>query len=245
MLYPDLYESVVEPKNKLEETLYKCDSSKEASVVALVSKMFAVPVEELPENKKRPVTAEELRERGRAAREARKAAETNGEASTTDLNSVPVSTDSNSPNAPLDAANPSQLDAEKSTADLGIQTGETLLGFARIYSGTIVQGSSIYCVLPKYDNSLEPSHPRNQPHVVTATVERLYTMMGRELAEVREVHAGNVFAIKGLEGKVWRNATICAPASGGVSEGSDLKRDEACLLNLGGSLRTVSSSDFC
>ena len=61
MLYPDIYESTIEPKNKLEETLYKCDSSKDSSVVALVSKMFAVSADELPENKKKTVSAEELR----------------------------------------------------------------------------------------------------------------------------------------------------------------------------------------
>ncbi|KAK7682408.1 hypothetical protein QCA50_014613 [Cerrena zonata] len=241
MLYPDLYEPTVEPKNKLEETLYKCDSSKEASVVALVSKMFAVPVEDLPENKKKPVTAEELRERGRAAREARKATEANGEAPPTNLNSVPVATDSSSSPTPIaEAPTSTQNDVEKSAADLGIQSGETLLGFARIYSGTIAQGSTIYCVLPKYNNALEPSDPRNQPHVVATTVERLYTMMGRELVEVQEVYAGNVFAIKGLEGKVWRNATICAPAGGVVGKISGLEKDKACLLNLGGSLRTAA-----
>ncbi|CAL1713367.1 unnamed protein product [Somion occarium] len=241
MLYPDIYETTIEPKNKLEENLFACDDRPEAYVVALVSKMFAVPVEELPENKKRPVTAEELRERGRTAREARKAAETNGDA---DLNIVPVPL-SSEPDGTASPAQPSETAAELKqggenvAAELGIQTGETLLGFARIYSGTIARGSTIYCVLPKYNNTLPPSHPRNQSHIVTAKAERLYTMMGRELVEVQEVRAGNVFAIKGLEGKVWRNATLCAPRSVGV-QGPDLERDKECLVNLGGALRTAA-----
>jgi ribosome assembly protein 1 len=51
-------------------------------------------------------------------------------------------------------------------------------------------------------------------------VEALYTMMGRELVPVNEVLAGNVFAIAGLEGKVWRNATLCSPGAGGVGKES-------------------------
>ena len=73
MLYPDLYESTVEPKNKLEEDLYSCNAGASGSVTALISKMFAVPQDELPENKKKPATAEELRAKAKAAREARQA----------------------------------------------------------------------------------------------------------------------------------------------------------------------------
>ena len=171
----------------------------EANVVALVSKMFAVPDSDLPENKKQPVTAEELRNRAKALREAKRLAEEQGEASISSRNS---------PTPPEPEAAP--------TATNG--PGETLLGFARIYSGTIVEGAKVYCVLPKYNHSLGPLHPRNQEHLTTASVERLYTMMGRELVQVSSVHAGNVFAVKGLEGKVWRNATLCAPNQSGIGD---------------------------
>ncbi|KAI0072035.1 translation elongation factor 2 [Panus rudis PR-1116 ss-1] len=224
MLYPDLYEPTIEPKNNLEKALYTCDAHPDAPVVALVSKMFAVPISELPENKKRPISAEEMRERGRAARESRK-----------------VATDGSVAQPPQDpVANTDKVleDGEQAIGSLA-EDGETLLGFARIYSGKIVTGTDIYCVLPKYNNALEPSHAKNSQNIVTATVETLYIMMGRELVEVQEVHAGNVFAIKGLQGKVWRNATLCAPNSAGIKS-ADLAADKDCLLNLGGALRAAA-----
>jgi ribosome assembly protein 1 len=60
-------------------------------------------------------------------------------------------------------------------------------------------------------------------------------MMGRELLPVEEVLAGNVFAIGGLHGQVWRTATLC---SGGVLERGVVDLEQAnemgALINLGG-----------
>ena len=223
MLYPDIYESTVEPKNKMEENLYFCDAQPDAYVVALVSKMFAVPAKELPSNKKKPLTADGMRARARAAREARAA---QPEASSTPLESTleQMSVDDKEPEATGEP----------------VEADETLLGFARIYSGTIRMGTTICCVLPKYNSTLEPTHPRNAPHVVTTKVEALYVMMGRELVPVDHVKAGNVFAVQGLEGKVWRSATLCAPGEQGMPEGADLGQVKDCLLNLGGVIRYVS-----
>ena len=117
--------------------------------------------------------------------------------------------------------------------------GETLLGFARIYSGTIRVGTNVICVLPKYNRALGPMHPANAQHLVKAPIEQLYTMMGRELVPVESVPAGNVFAVRGLEGKVWRNATLCAPATGGVRAES-ISAHQECLVNMAGILRYVS-----
>lgn len=225
MLYPDLHEPTVVPKNQLEKSLYSCDSRSEANVVALVSKMFAVPDSDLPENKKQALTAEELRARAKALREAKKLAEEQGDAANSASPSV----------TPAEPTSASPGDTREETAG----PGENLLGFARIYSGTIVEGAKVFCVLPKYNHLLGPAHPRNQEHLVTATIERLYTMMGRELVRVPSVCAGNVFAIKGLEGKVWRNATICSPNQSGVGDAPDVDLLKECLVNLGGVSRMV------
>lgn len=229
MLYPDLYEPTVEARNKLEEGLYSCDDGADAAVIALVSKMFAVPESELPQNKKQPVTAEELRRKAKAAREARQAAGDEVAAATESLASVSVDSSSTTPTN----------GKESDVAAAPKEARECLLGFARIYSGTIKTGTSIYCVLPKYNHALGPSHPRNAGNLATATVENLYVMMGRELVEVSQVTAGNVFAIRGLEGKVWRNATLCAPSSAGL--GDSLLSDDlnGFLLNFGGVIRMV------
>ncbi|KAH9841508.1 P-loop containing nucleoside triphosphate hydrolase protein [Rhodofomes roseus] len=230
MLYPDLYESTIAPKNKIEENLYSCNASPDACVVALVSKMFAIPAKELPGNKKKPLTAEDMRARARAAREARAA-----QAAAMDGDTAPTETSS----TPLETALEEMAVDDKEPNGTGepVEADETLLGFARIYSGTIRTGTTICCILPKYDSALEPTHPRNATHVATTKVEALYVMMGRELVPVDHVQAGNVFAVQGLEGKVWRSATLCAPGEQGLSEGADLGQVKDCLLNLGGVIR--------
>jgi ribosome assembly protein 1 len=221
ILYPDLVEPTIEPKNKLERDLVTCNASLDAFVMVYVSKMFAVPVKELPENKKKPLTAEEMRSRAREAREGR-TTETPG----IEIDQTPQESEAPSPG-------PEEIQKEQE---------DVILGFARIYSGTIRVGTTIRCILPKYNNAFPSNHPRNISYMLTAMVEGLYTMMGRELVPVDSVPAGNVFAIKGLEGKVMRSATLCAPEAVGIGSGdqaSDLSAD--CLLNLGGISRTVRS----
>ncbi|KAG6910698.1 hypothetical protein DXG01_008742 [Tephrocybe rancida] len=228
MLYPDLYESTVEPKNKLEEDLFSSNSSSDACVTAYVSKMFAVPAKDLPENKKKPITAEEMRVKAREAREARAAAEEAAKAGeqTEQQTSVAIPY---TPPPPPPADEPIKLEP--------VGDAEVVLGFARLYSGTLRTGTKVYGLLPKYSTASEPTHPANVKNLVTATVEGLYVMMGRELVPVDFVRAGNIFAVKGLEGKVWRSATLCAPGEGGIGE--VLEDDGSCLINLGGVNRAV------
>ncbi|KDQ62198.1 hypothetical protein JAAARDRAFT_203395 [Jaapia argillacea MUCL 33604] len=215
MLYPDLHEDTVKPKDALEESLFACDSSPTASIAAYVSKMFAVSDKELPENKKKPITAEEMRSRAKLARETRETASS-------------AQADEQTTSTPLVSSN-----GEAAKAEIE-EDGETLLGFARIYSGTIRTGTTIYCILPKYDNTMPPTHPRNSSHVVAATVEGLYVMMGRELVAVDSVRAGNVFAIRGLEGKVYRNATLCAAGVSSTNSETNGNASRESFINLGG-----------
>jgi ribosome assembly protein 1 len=225
MLYPDLYEATVDPKNKLEEDLFASKSGPDACVTAYVSKMFAVSVKDLPENKKKPITAEEMRAKAREARAAREAAATSEEVVD------PVST-TITDYAPIVTTETAELKED------AVEDAEIILGFARLYSGTIRMGTTMYGVLPKYKATMKPTHPRNAKYLVTATVEGLYVMMGRELVAVDSVSAGNIFAIKGLEGKVWRSATLCAPGELGIQPDSDGDL-RAFLINLGGVHRAV------
>lgn len=222
MLHPDQSESHVDPKSKLERDLYSCDASEDAHVVAYVSKMFAVPTAQLPEHKKQTLSVDEVRAR---AREARIKAGDSREPSR-------AATPSPVPGQP-----PSE--SENMTGEiLGDQqegVSETLLGFARLYSGVIRVGSTVACVLPKYDNAVEPTHAHNKSHVVNATVGALYTMMGRDLVAVESVSAGNIFAIRGLQGSIWRSATICAPSAAGLQG----EHSQGWMTNLGGVNRQV------
>lgn len=216
MLYPDLYETTLQPKNKTEEDLYASKFAPEACVIAYVSKMFAVNAKDLPENKKKPLTADEMRMRSQEAREAREVEPLVNELSTLSI-----------ADAPDDAPGPNH------------RNEEVLLGFARIYSGTIRVGSSIYAVLPKYNTGLGPTQSSNAKYLLIANVEALYVMMGRELIPVQQVRAGNIFAIKGLESKVWRSATLCSPEEYGIGKDPDPVRQKDCLINLGAVNRTV------
>ncbi|KAH9065387.1 P-loop containing nucleoside triphosphate hydrolase protein [Lactarius vividus] len=213
MLHPDEPGAHAIPNSKLEMDLYSCDASESARVVAYVSKMFAVPTAQLPEHKKRALTVDEVRA---SAREARIKAEGSRERSRVGSPS-PVS------GTPLETPTGEGPDGLK-------EESETLLGFARLYSGVIHIGSTVSCVLPKYDNAYEPAHPRNKAYIVRATVSALYTMMGRDLVAVDSVSAGNIFAIRGLKGSVWRSATLCVPSSE-VTQGEDV---ENWIINLGG-----------
>ncbi|KAI0269862.1 P-loop containing nucleoside triphosphate hydrolase protein [Gloeopeniophorella convolvens] len=214
MLYPELFDAQVEPKNKLEKDLYSCDAGEDARIVAYVSKMFAVPTVQLPENKKPTLSVDERRAR---AKEARLKAEESREQSRAGTPSL----------AP--AVTPSEHPAQDDSLDGLKEADETLLGFARLYSGIIRVGSTVACILPKYNNDLAPTHLRNKAHVINTTVEALYTMMGRDLVAVDSVSAGNIFAIRGLEGSVWRCATICAPSAAGVQG----EHAEDWMINLG------------
>ncbi|KAL4080963.1 P-loop containing nucleoside triphosphate hydrolase protein [Scleroderma citrinum] len=215
MLYSDVFEQEIKPKNKLERDLFTSDSDVGANMVAYVSKMFAVPRKELPKNKTRPLTADEMRRRGGDVRDA--------------IKEVP---------APHEVALPiPETPQEPSEQDP--HTDEVILGFARLYSGTIKVGTQIYCVLPKYNASLSPSHPGNVNNLISAEVEGLYIMMGWELLPVESVRTGNTFAIRGLAGKVWRHATLCAPAAAGIPHGSSTQQNQGCLVNLGGANRTA------
>jgi ribosome assembly protein 1 len=219
MLYPDLYETTLQPKNKLEEDLYASKFAPEACVIAYVSKMFAVNANDLPENKKKPLTTDEMRMKSREAREAREA-----EPIANELSTLSIVDD-----APDDAPDPNK---------------EVLLGFARLYSGTIRVGSSVYAVLPKYNTGLGPTQSSNAKYLLKADVEALYVMMGRELIPVQQVRAGNIFAIKGLESKVWRSATLCSPEENGIAKDLDSVRQKDCLVNLGAVNRTVYFSSI-
>ncbi|GAA5924993.1 GTPase RIA1 [Sporobolomyces koalae] len=231
MLHPELghLDDNVEAKTKLEADLYSGNLADDALQVAYVSKMFAVKVEDLPENQRKVLTADDLRARAKAVKEAREKREREGQ--TADSDGVARESLAPATEGQVEADKP---DAEEAEADKETKQ-DALIGFARLYSGTISLGQSLYAVLPKYNSELPPSHPQNVKHLSTIKVEQLYMMMGRELLAVKEVQAGNLFAIGGLEGIVLRNATLCGIGKGKeTKEGKERDEDRECLVNLAG-----------
>ncbi|KAK6536501.1 Elongation factor-like GTPase 1, variant 2 [Arthrobotrys megalospora] len=206
-----------EIKNAMENL-----NTSDESIVAYVSKMISVPEKDLPRNQREKLTAEQLRELGRIKRQEMARALAAAAASETASVGGESTADSELEKVVVNLRD-SNLEAIESNTGSGTpeSTGENgtpvdpdkehLIGFARLYSGTISVGQTLHVLGPKYD----PRHP--DQHVSSITVTDLYLMMGRELVSLEKVPAGNVFGIGGLEGKVLKNATLCSTITGGVN----------------------------
>lgn len=216
MLYPNIHRKdndPLEPTNDVEKALYSCDTSEDAPVVAYVSKMFAVPVELLPEHRRKQMTAEEMRERGKQQRE---------------LRAAHALLDKSGEGIPLNQEDMTALAEE--AEQLEQQTveelkGESLIGFARLYSGSIRVGQKLYVMGPKYD----PKYPKK--HISEITVQSLYLIMGRDLESLDEVCAGNVFGIGGLEGHILKNGTL-ASTTENVKNMAGVKMDSSPIVRV-------------
>jgi ribosome assembly protein 1 len=187
----------------LREAMVKSKSSKNDPVVVYVSKMVSIPESELPENKRRggTLSPEEAREMGR-----RKRAEI-ARAQALEANGAPDSI-----NGLTDALGGASLE------EVNVEEGkepdrEQLIGFARIFSGTLSIGDSIYVLPPKFT----PANPHNHPEPQKVTVTALYLLMGRGLEPLASVPAGVVFGIGGLEGHVLKTGTLCSQLEGSIN----------------------------
>ncbi|KAI2639471.1 P-loop containing nucleoside triphosphate hydrolase protein [Hypomontagnella submonticulosa] len=184
----------------VRDAMVNFKTSKSDPVVAYVSKMVSIPESELPENKRRTgqLSAEEARELARKKRAelARaQAAEGNG---VDDLTTA------------LDSANLD--DFTPNTEEKKIDP-EHLIGFARMYSGTLSVGDSLYVLPPKFS----PANPHAAPEPQKVTVTALYMLMGRNLEALNSVPAGVVFGIGGLDGHILKSGTLCSQLEGSVN----------------------------
>jgi ribosome assembly protein 1 len=175
-------------------------SGESEPVVAYVSKMVAIPESELHSNTARTgsgMSAEEAREMARRKRAefAKAQAESNGDSSHI---SNALS------NAHIEDYSPQEEDAEDP---------EHLIGFARLYSGTLSVGDSVYVLNPKFS----PEHPHASPEPQNITVTALYLLMGRSLQQLTSVPAGVVFGIAGLGGYILKTGTLCSQLEGSVN----------------------------
>lgn len=94
---------------------------------------------------------------------------------------------------------------------------EIIIGFARVFSGSIKPGDDLFVLGPKYDPCHAPESVdadktlkdlESHQHVTRVTLKRIFTLMGRELEEVDEAFAGNVVGLSHLENHVLRSATL-------------------------------------
>ncbi|KAH6893474.1 P-loop containing nucleoside triphosphate hydrolase protein [Thelonectria olida] len=187
----------------IKDAMVSFKHGKTDPVVAYVSKMVSVPESELPENKRRPgaqMSGEEARDLARKKRaealRAQAAVSENGGLDSTATALESISIDDFAP------------ELEEKTAD-----PEHLIGFARIYSGTLTVGDKLYVIPPKWS----PAEPNAAPEPQEVTVTALYMLMGRNLESLESVPAGVVFGIGGLEGKILKSGTLCSQLPGAVN----------------------------
>ncbi|KAG5981077.1 hypothetical protein E4U55_003327 [Claviceps digitariae] len=187
----------------IKEAMVTFKHAKSDPVVAYVSKMVSVPESELPENKRKPgsqMSGEEARELARKKRaEAVRAAAQDASKST--VGGITEAFENTHMN-----------DVDVVQEDQKVDP-EHLIGFARIYSGTLSVGDSLYVVPPKWS----PADPTVGPQPQAVTVTALYMLMGRNLESLDSVPAGVVFGIGGLEGKILKSGTLCSKLEGAVN----------------------------
>ncbi|TRX88615.1 hypothetical protein FHL15_010474 [Xylaria flabelliformis] len=184
----------------VKDAMVNFKSSKSDPVVAYVSKMVSIPESELPENKRRPgqLSADEARELARRKRAEFARAQ---QAESGGMNDVGAALDNISLD---DFVRP----VEEKQAEV-----EHLIGFARIYSGTLSVGDTLYVLAPKFS----PANPHAAPEPQKVTVTSLYMLMGRNLESLNSVPAGVVFGIGGLEGHILKSGTLCSQLEGSVN----------------------------
>lgn len=193
--------------SSVRESMQSLSKERTQPLVAFVSKMVAVPEKDLPENKAKSgktLTADEARELGRKKRAefARAQAAANEEHPDVAelreaLSSTPIGQDG----------------SEEPRLEEEIQAGEKLIGFARLFSGTLEVGDEVYVLSPKFS----PTNPHASPEPQKVTITALYMLMGREMEPLTSVPPGVVFGIAGLEGHVMKSGTLCSQLEGAVN----------------------------
>ena len=193
----------------IRDAMINIKTTKDDPVVAYVSKMVAIRESEMPHNKRKgggALTGEEVRDLARQKRAEFEKAQValNGEAPNGDLDGITEALGASS----LDGMNGSKTAEEDQQED-----PEHLIGFARLYSGTLSVGDSVYVLPPKFS----PAHPHATPEPQKVTITGLYLLMGRGLEALTSVPAGVVFGVAGLEGHVLKSGTLCSQVEGGIN----------------------------
>ena len=205
---PDMIESLVSAKSidqNIKQSMVNFSTDKQAPVVAYVSKMVAIPESELP-NKRRKLgsalTPDEARDLARRKRAeiAKAQAEAEG------ANGVNGVTNGLN-NAKIGDAAEEEIQSEQP------EDPEHLIGFARLFSGSLSVGDEVYVLPPKWN----PAFPHASPKPTKVPVQALYLLMGRSLEPLESVPAGVVFGVEGLEGHILKTGTLCSQLEGGVN----------------------------
>lgn len=194
---------------KIKDSMVHSRSSADSPLVAYVSKMISIPESELPKNKRRGgmLSAEEARELGRKKRAeiARAQAQAaNGDGGDmSDMGSITSALSSAA------IGDDDEIDGANGETEEQAHDPEHLIGFARIFSGSLTVGDEVYVLPPKFSPAKPQAHP---PKKVTITA--LYLLMGRSLESLASVPAGSIVGIGGLEGALLKSGTLSSQLDG-------------------------------
>lgn len=204
---PELMEDLIGVDSidkQVSQAMIQFKSGKSDPVVAYISKMVAIPESELPTKRRKlgsTLTADEARELARRKRaeiakaqaEAESASSTNGITNTLQATSIGDEDEDAAPEQPEDP--------------------EHLIGFARLFSGSLSVGDEVYVLPPKFN----PAQPHASPEPKKIQIKALYLLMGRSLEALETVQAGTIFGIEGLEGHILKTGTLCSQLEGGIN----------------------------
>ncbi|OAL37072.1 hypothetical protein AYO20_03549 [Fonsecaea nubica] len=203
---PEMIEDLVSAKSidqSLKDSMINFDTSSSAPLVAYVSKMVAVPESELPSKRRKlgtTLTADEARELARKKRaeiaKAQAEAEGGVDNITNGVSTVRIGEENDEGTTPEQPEDP-----------------EHLIGFARLYSGSLSVGDEVYVLPPKFN----PAFPHASPEPKKVPITSLYLLMGRALEPLDKVPAGVVFGIEGLEGHILKTGTLCSQLEGAIN----------------------------
>ncbi|KAL0270767.1 UNVERIFIED_CONTAM: hypothetical protein PYX00_008065 [Menopon gallinae] len=195
------FDMLPEKTKDLRSAFVNCDPGSEAPTIVFVSKMFPVERCNLPINKQRPLTNEELAERREIARRRHEARMLGQEVIET-----PGDTQTE------EAAPEEEVDQEE----------HVFVAFARVFSGTLREGQELFVLGPKHDPeiALKKINPddialgktlkdlKSNDHITRVKIKNLYLLMGRDLQSLKEAPAGNVVGIGDLEEHILKSGTL-------------------------------------
>ncbi|XP_055915224.1 elongation factor-like GTPase 1 [Eupeodes corollae] len=203
LLFPTNVELTTYPPETLafKEEFKKCDASSE-NVVAFISKMTSYHTSQLPENKPKRMTEQEMSERRAIIRQkieerkqlAEQAALEQITAGVQEMTKEPSQTEVAKPEEPLP-----EPEEKKEFV---------FVAFARVFSGTLRTGQKLFVLSPKHDPRNTNRIATDSPFVTEVTIGELYLFMGGELQHLDSAPAGSIVGIGGLENDVIKTATL-------------------------------------
>lgn len=206
------FDSLPARTQELKKAFRECKSNDESPKIICVSKMISVEKKNLPENKHRPLTIDEINQRREMVKSKTEESINNF---VNQFNNITIN-EKDSINY-LD--NDSNAFVEQQNEESKLEDDNVFIAFSRIFSGKIRKGDELFVLGPKHNPSKlneetpiqianDLSQLSGDQHVTKAKIEAVYLLMGRELEEIECASVGNIVGLKGLDNHILRTATI-------------------------------------